>query len=292
MQTGMIFHFFQLIRWPNLLMLAGIQSLVYFKLIENDQTVLTLPLFLLLVLITMLLGAGGYVINDYYDVAIDRINKPGQVIAGAIWSNTIVVRIYYAILATGALLSILFSAILGLIPYLFVYVIAATGLWFYSYALKCRPIAGNLWVSLFCAGVICILMVPDYLLDPTHQVRIEFWYYVIFAFLTTWYREIVKDIEDKSGDEASGCNTFVVKRGLYAGKIMALLFSLLLLASLLWWDMKEDRMWLNFAFYLLQGLTIGSMALVWWAKSNSYYHHASTLIKIEMLLGTALLLLN
>ena len=52
-------------------------------------------LLLLLILATVLVAAGGYVVNDYFDVKIDRINRPDKLIVtqsvskdAAMWLST------------------------------------------------------------------------------------------------------------------------------------------------------------------------------------------------------------
>jgi len=286
----MIKNLLDIIRWRNLLMLAGIQALIYFRLLDPEQSHLKLPLFVGLSLITILLAAGGYVINDYYDRDIDRINKPHQLIAGHLWSLSKVKMLYILLIGVGAILSVLLAWRLGLFGYLFIYPLAVLGLWYYSYALKCKPIIGNVWVSFFCAGVVGIVALPDIFLDNTHHIKEELWYYMVFAFLSTWYREVVKDIEDKEGDESSNCRTAVVRYGVKAGKIMAVILGLLLVGSLLLWDSRQTNSWIKLGLNVLQGFTVASMAFVWWAKNNTYYHHASNVIKLVMVAGTAMLL--
>ena len=287
----MIKNLLYIIRWPNLLMLGGIQTIVYTKLLYTEQSVLSIPLFIVLTLITILLAASGYVINDLYDVEIDRINKPEKQIAGKTWSISAVKTLYFVLIAIGAILSFGLGQRLGLLGYFFIYPIAVTGLWFYSFALKCKPVIGNLWVSFFCAGVVLIVALPDLILQHGQYIKEELQLYMAFAFLTTWLREVVKDIEDHQGDAAAFCRTAVVRWGVKAGKGMALLLSLLLIASLILWENRQPSSGLKFGLNLLQGLTLAAMAFVWWAKSKSYYHYASNLIKLVMAVGTGLLLL-
>ncbi|MBK9981395.1 MAG: UbiA family prenyltransferase [Saprospiraceae bacterium] len=287
----MIKNLLNIIRWPNLMMLAVIQTLIYLRLLDSQQTILRLPLFIILVLITIILGAGGYVINDYYDVKIDRVNKPDTIIAGRVWTLSKVKWVYFILVGCGAILSVFLAFELGLLAYIFIYPVAVIGLWYYSFALKCKPIIGNVWVSVFCAGVVAIIVLPDIFLHHTAQVRIELWYYVAFAFLSTWYREVVKDIEDKQGDESASCRTFVVKYGVKAGKLFAIALGVSLLASLILWDESQANKWIKLGLNVIQGLTIASMAFVFWAKNNTYYHHASNVIKLVMALGTFVLLL-
>ncbi|MEO6133395.1 MAG: geranylgeranylglycerol-phosphate geranylgeranyltransferase [Saprospiraceae bacterium] len=290
-----IVHFIKnliyIVRLPNLIMLAGIQALIYFRLLDPEKMHLSMSLFFGLSFITVLIAAGGYVINDYYDRDIDKINKPGKVIAGTQWSLPEVKILYFILVCMGAILSVIFSLQLNLAAYLFIYPIAVCGLWFYSFALKCWPVLGNLWVALFCAGVVGIVVLPDRILNNTQHIKIEVWYYIAFAFLSTWYREVVKDIEDMEGDKEAGCNTFLVSFGVNAGKMMALILCLFLITSLIVWDSSQSNRWIKSGLVALQGLTVASMAFVWWARNNTFYHYASNVIKLVMLLGTALLLI-
>ena len=287
----MIKSILKLIRWPNLMMLAGIQVLVYFTLLDYRQSSLSLSEMLWLVVITMLIGAAGYVINDYYDRDIDKINKPSAWIAGRIVPLSIILRLYFLLVAIGFILSVILAIRADLVNLIILFPLATVALWFYSYKLKCTPVAGNLWVSFFCAGVIGILAVPDLVSGTPSGIRIELWYYLVFAFLSTWYREIVKDMEDVEGDARHGCHTLIVRFGMKAGRFWATVIGLLLVAGLLFWDSRQDKHWVDLVLVVLQGFTVGSLALIWWAKNSQYYHYASTLIKFIMAAGTLLLLL-
>jgi len=265
--------------------------MIFFFLLDPSKSVLAISDLTLMIIITVLIGAGGYVINDYYDAAIDQINKPDRRIAGNVLSFPIVKRLYFTIILSGFDLSVWLSLRLGLMAYIFIYPLAATALWFYSYALKCKPIIGNIWVSIFCTGVIGVIALPDIVLKNTDHIKEELWHYMAFAFIATWLREIVKDIEDLKGDVKSNCRTAVVVFGLKAGKIMALIVGLILIVALLLWDNVQTNHWIKLTLTVVQGFTAGALALVWWAKNNNYYHYASTIIKLVMVGGTLILIL-
>ena len=138
-------------------MIAGIQTLVYTRLMYPGESALSWPLFGVLSFITIILAAGGYVINDYYDIKADSINKPDLIIAGRLWSLSKVKWVYFVLTGLGLILSIWLSLKLNLLEYLFIYPLAVLGLWFYSYRMKCMAIIGNIWVAVFCAFVIGIV---------------------------------------------------------------------------------------------------------------------------------------
>jgi 4-hydroxybenzoate polyprenyltransferase len=269
----------RIIRWPNLVLLAAIQTIVYVALLDRTVTVVSTPDLLLLLLTTVLLGAGGYVINDFYDRDIDVVNKPKKWIAGNVWSLEAVIKVYAAISILGCLPAVALAIRLDLEQYLFIYPLALGALWFYSSHLKCTPLLGNIWVSLFCAGVIMVVALPDVLKNNIESLSKDLWYYLVFAFLSTMLREIVKDIEDEDGDKLQNCGSAVVRFGLKAGKILATVFGIALIIAIIIWEAEQTQPTVKLILLVLQGSITASLGFVWWAKNKSYYHHASTLIK-------------
>jgi len=270
-------------------MVGGIQAIIYYVLLITQDSRLSPIDFWMLAIVTMLMAASGYVINDYYDASIDKINKPARWIAGNTWNLSIVRNLYFTIVGIGAVLAVWLSFRLELVTWLFLYPFAIIGLWVYSFKLKCSPVIGNFWVASFCGAVVVIVAMPDWLLDNRVIIRNELWIYVAFAFIATWYREVIKDLEDENGDRNEHCQTFVVRYGVFSGKIVALILGVILLVALLWWDAGEQSMTVDFGLAVLQGAVLASMVFVWWAKDNKYFHHASTIVKVIMVVGTGLL---
>lgn len=284
-------HFTQIIRWPNLLIVVLVQAILYRGFVHSSHSMLGPGDFSMLTVITMLIAASGYTINDYYDRRIDRINKPHRWIAGNVWSLKSVLTLYFILVALGLILTVLLAFRMSLLAFSVIYPIAIMGLWLYSFRLKCMPVAGNLWVSLFCAGVVVVIALPDLILGSSATIRPELWFYALFAFLSTWYREVVKDLEDIAGDREAGCGTFVVWYGTRAGKIMAIGLGLFLLGALFFWNRNQTNTSITLIILLLQGFVIVSLALIWRALDNLYFHYASIIIKAVMLTGTLALLI-
>lgn len=273
-------------------MLAVIQGIIYLRLLQTVQSVLGSAEIILVITITVMIAASGYVINDYYDARIDSINKPQRWIAGNTWTLKTVLNVYSVLVGAGALLSIFLAYRLSLFIYLFIYPAAIAGLWFYSYALKCKPVAGNLWVALFCGGVVSIIALPDILHGNQEVINIQLWYYSLFAFQSTWYREAVKDLEDVAGDQREGCNTFPVRFGIKNGKIVAIVLGLLLISALIAWEMTQTDSLKKLIFTVLEGSVVATTAFIWWSKDHTYFQKASLLIKGVMLAGTLVLLIK
>ena len=286
----MIKPLIQLIRLPNLLLVGIIQALIYSHMLLAENSVMDWEDFFLLSITTMFVAAAGYVINDFYDAKIDSINRPQSWIAGNTWPLKKVMNTFFIISFLGSVLAVMLALRLSLLTYIFLYPLAIAGLWFYSYELKCKPVLGNLWVASFCAGVVVLVALPDLLRGKSEVVKMDLWYYAAFAFLSTWYREVVKDLEDVDGDKTADCKTFVVRHGLLKGKIMAGIIALLRLVALLFWEVSYTDNSLKLLFTVMEGSIVASFAFVWWAKEAAYFHRSSLMIKGIMLAGTLMLI--
>lgn len=284
--------FLRLIRWPNLMMLGLIQYIVYIRLLDPDSTLLSPFALTTLIFITILIGASGYVINDFYDAKIDQHNRPDTWVAGNTISLIYVLVLYWELVVFGAFLAIWFAVNLDMVRYLFIYPLAVAGLWAYSFSFKCRPVIGNLWVSLFCAGVVLVVGAVDWLYANNTAINPGIWYFAAFAFLSTWLREVVKDLEDAEGDRKETCQTFVVHYGLKAGKTMAVVLGIALMIAIYLWESTYTAKDYKFIFTIIQGFMVAVVGFIFMASSRTYFHYASLVIKAIMIAGTLLLFLN
>ncbi len=196
--------FFQLIRFPNLVIMLCTQVFSYYflsKHITVEQ--LIEPRFTLLCLATILVGAGGYIINDYLDVKLDLINKPSKVIVGQNISRrwTMFLHLFFNGIA------ILLGVFIG-IKVTIAILVAALLLWVYSVSLKRKFLIGNIVVALLSAFVIILNFVFDTSLNLEFIIT-----YSLFAFTLTLIREIIKDTEDQRGDGKFDCKTIPIVLG-------------------------------------------------------------------------------
>ena len=128
----------RLVRWPNLGLLVLCQGLVRAFLIGPPAGVFEPP-FLCLVAATLCIAAAGYVINDYYDVKIDLINRPGRVIIGRYLSRRQALVLYAVLNGLGLVLTLPLGWRVLIINSLVVFL-----LWWYSNYLKRQPFWGCL----------------------------------------------------------------------------------------------------------------------------------------------------
>ncbi len=297
--------FFRLIRLPNLLIVALTQYLLYYQVItpalknSSVSSALTFEHFSLLIFITVLITAGGYIINDIVDLRIDLINKPDRVIIGRYIAHQTAYWLYFCINISGFVLSMYLAFVADRIALLFLFPVAVSGLLIYSVFLKKRPLSGNLLVSLYCAGVAAIVWVAEApalaRLSPSEAAKIVrlLVFYAVFAFISTLFREIVKDLEDAYGDARGKARTAPVvwgeniARWLAATTGMALLLSLGYAAFAL--RQYLNKWGLPFVGFVIV-LTVAALYLLLKANKKQEYHNLSQFAKIIILCGVLLLL--
>ena len=202
----------RLVRFPNLFIVVLTQYLLqYAVLMPEIRRLAMIPVlphfpFLLLVCSTVLIAAGGYIVNDIEDVDIDARNKPEHKrIVGRVYSIQTAWQLYAFCTILGFLISLYLAFYVKDVIQLLIYPAAVGLLFAYSRWFKRQPLIGNLVVSFFCAFVAWVIFYAQDLSPifklflKTHwlqSVTLTFKGYAIFAFLSTLFREIIKDIED------------------------------------------------------------------------------------------------
>ncbi len=152
------------------------------------------------VLSGMFIAAAGYTVNDYYDIEIDKINKPGRVLPSGGMSRRKAL-LYGIILFTGG---IILSYFTGSVICLLIAFINSVFLFLYARFFKREFIIGNILVAY--ASASCFLYGGIANGNIHNSLIIGY-----FAFFYTLLREIVKDLEDKDGDRESGASTVAIK---------------------------------------------------------------------------------
>lgn len=242
--------FIKLIRFPNLLIVVLTQYLFqYLIIIPALQKANLAPLldhfhFFLFVISTVIIAAGGYIINDITDYEIDILNKPEKVIINKNISSDNALKLYWGITGLGFLISFYIAYHINNLPLVLIYPFAILLLYVYSKSLKKSVLWGNLIVSVFCAFVAGIVLFAERenvytLLNVKSGVGKEvieiFMFYFVFAFLSTMVREIIKDMEDMDGDAQNGCTTLPIVHGISKAKWITAFFGITLLGTMIYW---------------------------------------------------------
>lgn len=289
----------KLIRWPNLAIIALIFLLLRFGLVEGFMAVsiltpcLTDLQWLVMAVATVLIAASGNVVNDIFDINIDRINRPDDRVVGVTMGEEQAWNLYYVLSGTGLALGIYVAWSLGNISNVLVFMLAIGGLWFYSYSYKRQFLIGNLVVAVLAAITVGLPLFFEAVCSPSDWQR-QPWApfilaYALFAFLSTLIREVVKDMEDMEGDADMGSRTLPIVLGLKGGKAVAALLTLLLMASVAryQWARWENNDILSF-LWLSAGVQIPAALMLnalFKATDRSGFHHASTIAKLMMVGG-------
>ena len=228
----------------------------------------------LLILSTVSVAASGYMINDYYDVKIDYINKPEEVVVGKSIKRRTVMFLHSILNALGIAIGLMLGLKVG-----FIIFIAAFLLWFYSNSLKRLPFIGNLAVALLTG--LAIYIVGFYY--QTNELLVLA--YAIFAFFINLIREILKDIEDRHGDRKHGSKTLPIVLGFGATKKVIFLIAFVFIISIVTVTYKLDNELLYYYFGGLSLLFFLFLYKIYMADRKAHFTQLSLLSKLLMLTG-------
>ena len=302
--------FFQLLRVGNLVFIAILlyvmEKWVATPLLHLARFQELMPWWILclLILSTVLIAAGGYVINDYFDVKIDRINRPDDLVVTRHISRDGAMRLFQVLSGIGIISGLAVawwarSWTLGM-----TYIVIPGLLWFYSASYKRQLIVGNIVIAFVSALVPMLIAIvnADHLrhlygeaLTYTPIVgQLYVWLsgFALFAFIITLIREMVKDIEDINGDCEMECRTMPIVWGIKTTKIIAttlLIATIALIAYMAFMVLPFPYNWQSFSTrYIVFGLMIPivcAVILLWASKTPLEYRRTQLIIKFVMFMG-------
>ncbi|WP_298309010.1 geranylgeranylglycerol-phosphate geranylgeranyltransferase [Flavobacterium sp.] len=291
--------YLKLIRYQNLLLIAFMQLVIRFGYLELVNIPLSLWYwqYSLLILATVLIAAGGYVINDIFDQETDAENKPNKVIIGKSISESKAYIIYASLTITGVACGFILANSVEHPNFAVVFVLIATLLYFYTSTLKQIALVGNIVVALLLAFSVIIIgmfdIFPNTFDMNRQQMTLAFSIlldYAKFAFIINLVREIIKDIQDIKGDNSQGMRTLPIIIGIPKTKIFS--FILLLLPSLYLLYYSKTYLFENNLFYGLAyilSLVVAPMIMclvqIWIAKDNNDYKKISMFLKWIIFFG-------
>jgi 4-hydroxybenzoate polyprenyltransferase len=246
-----------------------------------------------------MIAAAGYIINDYFDVRIDKVNKPQRMVIDKGVKRRVAIGAHTVINILAVLLGFLVSLSIGNGKLVIFHIVCATGLWFYSTTFKRKFLIGNLVIAVFTALV--PLIIGIYELEPfrhtfvfsdgthfhliAHVVTISF-----FAFITTLLREILKDMEDMEGDREYGCKTMPIVLGVKTTKWIVIGLSAATMAGLAYiqYRMRVVPHYLFTFGYFTIALLFPLIFLIWKtlrAETKKEFRFAGNTAKFIMLTG-------
>nr|WP_315132118.1 geranylgeranylglycerol-phosphate geranylgeranyltransferase [uncultured Flavobacterium sp.] len=290
-------NFLKLIRYPNLLLLAFMQFIFRYGFLKLQNIPLALNdwQYGLLVLSTVLIAAGGYVINNIFDQDTDNDNKPNNVIVGKSISETNAYSIYLALNITGVSIGFYLSNVIAKPGFAALFILIAATLYFYAINWKQMLLIGNFIVALLLSFSVIIIGIFDLfpvvnqsnqpLMANLFSILID---YAVFAFMINFIREIVKDLEDVNGDYNQGMRTLAITLGISrTAKVVSILSFIPVCAILLY--INNYLMPLLFVTIYMLLFVVGPLLYfsikIWSASSQKEFHVLSLLLKWILLFG-------
>jgi len=296
--------FIKMIRLPNLFFIVLTQVLFHISVLDKILRPIELrPVidswnFILLSVASVLIAAAGYIINDYFDINIDQVNKPKGNVVDTVVSRRWAMAWHFILSGMGLLLS--------------AYISWQTGFWYillgnfgcvvllfgYSVSLKRKLLFGNIVIALLTAWVILIIcfaeikiatQVSSAIAEASNKIIRIGILYAAFAFISSLIREAIKDIEDMQGDERYGCRTMPIVWGVNATKVYVAVWLVVILALLVILQVYVFRFgwWVAMAYSVV--FIIAPFVLIFFrlfkATTQKNYHQLSNWTKLVMLSG-------
>jgi 4-hydroxybenzoate polyprenyltransferase len=296
--------FIKMIRLPNLFFIALTQVLFHVAILDK----ILLPIgarpvidglnFILLSVASVVIAAAGYIINDYFDINIDQVNKPKGNVVDTVVARRWAMAWHFILSGIGLLLS--------------AYISWRTGLWYillgnfgcvlllfgYSVSLKRKLLFGNIVIALLTAWVILIICFSEIkiasqvsfaIAEASNKIIRIGILYAAFAFISSLIREAIKDIEDMQGDAKYGCRTMPIVWGVNATKVYVAVWLVVILALLVVLQVYVFRFswWAAMAYSIV--FIIAPFVLIFYrlfkATTQKHYHQLSNWTKLVMLSG-------
>ncbi len=298
--------FLRLIRWPNLVFIAITQWLVYVCLYRPlfelpAAQAIDLDIFFWM-LASILIAAAGYVINDYFDINIDEVNRPDRQVLDKIISRRWAMFWHFSLSTIGLAFTAL-AVDWDTHAYLFFANLGCViALWIYSTHLKKSLLVGNILIALLTSWTIWVVFLSRFSwgelfdhpsIEQQKLTRIVM-LYAGFSFVITLMREAVKDMEDRIGDARAGCRTLPIVWGFPAAKLYTAVWTVVLVLALVivhvyvlpfgWWGAS-----LYALLFLISPLIVFVNRLMQ-AQQAADFTQLSSILKRVMLAGILSLL--
>ncbi|MBP6549985.1 MAG: geranylgeranylglycerol-phosphate geranylgeranyltransferase [Flavobacterium sp.] len=292
-------NYLKLIRFQNLLMLALMQLVFRYGFLELQNIPLALAdwQFYILVLATVCIAAGGYIINNIFDVETDTENKPENVIVGKFISETKAYNLYIGFTVIGVAMGFYLANLIEKPSFAALFIIIAATLYFYATSLKQSLLIGNFIVALLLSVSVVIVGIFD-LYPVTFEenrpvmgllfgILLD---YALFAFIINFIREIVKDLQDVNGDLNQGMNTLPIVFGVKKTTKLVFVLGFVPIICIVYYINAN-----LFASGLLYATVYGLVFIlapllyfstkIWSAATSQDFQHLSTVLKWILFFG-------
>lgn len=252
--------------------------------------------FVLLCLSSVLIAAAGYIINDYFDLNIDLVNKPEKMVVDKIIHRRWTIVWHLILSVTGIAIGFYLDITTRIFLLGVSNCICVILLFVYSISLKKKFLIGNVIISLLTAWVILVItwcennnIINIHNNFRAEKIIRETFLFAGFAFIISLVREVVKDMEDIEGDRKYGCRTMPIIWGINATKVFVAVWLIVLIAVLVIVQVYAARLqwWLSIIYCLVFIIAplLWIFKKLYDARTSKQFHSLSSLIKLVMLTG-------
>lgn len=277
---------FSVVRGYNIAILVLAQYLAASYIFAPHKTyseVLFDPYLFLIVLASALSIASGYIINNFYDVEKDVINRPAKTFLDGYVSQKTKLSVYFILNFLAVILAsaVSFRAVIFFSVYIFF-------LWFYSHKLKKIPLLGNITAAV-------LAIIPFFAIFIYYKnFDLTIFVHATFLFLILLMRELVKDLQNLKGDFAQDYKTIPVVYGSKVTKyVITGVFLLTLVPTFILMSGKIEIGYMHYFFILSFALLLFFLFSLWKSKSKLHYTLLHNLLKFIIVLGVfSILLIN
>jgi len=268
---------FSVVRGYNILLIILAQYLTAVYILAPDLPVRHVVLDLNLLMIVLASAsaiAGGYIINNFYDREKDLINRPHKTMLDRLVSQRTKLSAYFIL----NFLSVVFASYVSFRAVMFfsVYIFF---LWFYSHKLKRYPFIGNLTAAVL--AIIPFFAVFVYYQNFAHIIFVH----ATFLFLLISMRELVKDLENLTGDLAQNYRTIPVVYGERVSKVMLTLLACLTLVPVFVLITYFDIDYMKYYFYLTIPALLIFVVFLWLSAKKLHYLLLHTILRLGIVIG-------
>jgi 4-hydroxybenzoate polyprenyltransferase len=292
----LIAAFLKLVRWPNLIFIVLTQLLFYYCIYLPLYQIQQTHLLMWLIIASVSIAAAGYIINDYFDLNIDQINKPDKNVLNSIIHRRWAI-IWHLLLSTFGIGATIIAVGFAKWYLVVANIVCVALLWLYSTSFKRQLLIGNVAISLLSAWTVLILFfakVPfSEAFNNQNDTTLKFFrlafLYGGFAFVISLVREAIKDIEDREGDAHYGCKTLPIYAGVRATKIYVATLLVVLIVGLIvlqLYVLQFNWVWaVVYSILLIISPLVHLLSQLFKAQTIKDYSKLSGLTKLIMLTG-------
>lgn len=222
-----------------------------------------------------IVAASGNVINDYFDIEIDKISHPDRPLAAGKITPSNAIKFYSILVLVALAISFFLNRELFIIT-----IIALIILFLYSLYLKKIPLVGNITVALLTA---LAFFFGGIAVNNAEATIVP----AVFAFMINLIRELVKDVEDIEGDKSNNVITFPISFGMSVTKYLIAFLIFVLIGFTFYPFVNQSYKIEYFVLVMLvvNPLLIFVLKKLFVSRDKENYHQISSILKLNMIFG-------